>query len=67
MQAHKRMQRGQMARSGMGQEMNIMRNMHKRKTARRVDDRYYGNATSNHMHAALLHEEVPRAHDQFSP
>ena len=42
-QAHKRMQRGQMGRAGMGQEMNIMRNMHKRKTARRSDDRYYGN------------------------
>ena len=44
-QAHKRMQRGQMGRAGMGQEMNIMRNMHKRKTARRSDDRYYGDSS----------------------
>lgn len=35
------MQRGPMGR-GMGTEMTIMRNMHKRKTARRPDDRYYG-------------------------
>jgi hypothetical protein len=36
------MQRGGPMGRGMGPEMNIMRNMHKRKTARRADDRYYG-------------------------
>ena len=49
------MQRGQMGRAGMGQEMNIMRNMHKRKTARRSDDRYYGDTLNAPCTLALTY------------